>query len=387
MAELFRDFPIARTDDDILDEMVTYLQSNLPGWTVSKGQLENWLLAATARIASSISTAASDVPREIFEDFGRSLAKVPRREAVGATMFSTWTMVDAQGYTIEAGTLVGYRTTGDQLVGFTVRDDVAVPPGSVSTTIGQVILDAVEVGEDGNVVPNASILEVMDPSAFVASVVSASVSAGGADAESAEDYRNRLAQELTLLSPKPILPNDYAVLARRIPGVHRVMAINGYNPVDNTLFNARYMGLAAVDVNGAEIPLATKNAVIEYLDSMRETNVNIGFATVNYTNVDVDFQIKVSVDFDPVEVVTAAEEAVTTYLSPAIYGGGDQNPPRWDPLANTIRIYAVSALISAIPGVEYVNAINIQGSPTNLTLPGIAPLPMPQNITGTAVDV
>jgi uncharacterized phage protein gp47/JayE len=54
--------------------------------------------------------------------------------------------------------------------------------------------------------------------------------AGGVDAESDADYLDRLHELLTLLAPRPILPNDFAVLARTVAGVGRATAIDLYNP-------------------------------------------------------------------------------------------------------------------------------------------------------------
>jgi hypothetical protein len=73
-------------------------------------------------------------------------------------------------------------------------------------------------------------LDVIDG---VETVTMAAAATGGTDEEEADDYLDRLADALSILAPRPILPQDFATLARQIPGVGRAVALDLYQPGTN----------------------------------------------------------------------------------------------------------------------------------------------------------
>ena len=231
------------TDPSTLaDTAVDYLRTNLVGWEPADGSVENHLIEALARIVVELTQMASTVPGEVFQEFGQQLVGLPALQGSKSTIASTWTAVDTAGYVIPAGTQVGYRVTGDELVVFEVDADYVITPGASS--LSPVTLQALEVGTAWNGVP-AGDLELLDALSWVAStsgIVANSASTGGVDAETDEEYRDRLAAELRLLTPRPILPDDFAVLARRVTGVTRALAIDGYDPGTNEVQNVAITG-------------------------------------------------------------------------------------------------------------------------------------------------
>jgi hypothetical protein len=68
---------------------------------------------------------------------------------------------------------------------------------------------------------------------------------GGADEEDADAYLDRLADALTILAPRPILPQDHATMARQIEGVGRALAIDLYQPGTNDNIAGRAAGRTA----------------------------------------------------------------------------------------------------------------------------------------------
>ena len=218
--------------DTTADAAVDYLRSNLAGWEPASGSVETWLIAAVARMVAELVQVASTVPPAVFRQYGIQVVQLPPLEGVRATVPSLWTAADSLGHTIPAGTQVGYRVTGDMLTVFEVDSDYTIPPGFAS--LSPVTLVATDVGTAWNGVP-AGALELVDSLSWVSTIAANTVSAGGIDPEADDAYLNRLAAELRLLTPRPILPDDFAVLARRVTGVARALAIDGLDPGTNEI--------------------------------------------------------------------------------------------------------------------------------------------------------
>lgn len=370
------------TDPDVLSERaLAFLVEKIPGFVPRDGHLEVWLVMALARMVAEARDVASRVPTEIFRYFGQSLLGLAPIDDTPASVLSTWTMIDAAGYTVPAGTLAGFRAAGDEVVAFVVRDTFTVPPGSTATAAGAVALDALDDGEGGNGFgPGA--MELIDALAFVSTIAATTTSGGGVDAETDAAYLNRLVDELSLMSPRPILPGDFAIIARRVPGVYRATAIDGYNPGDLSYGNERMVTVAVVDENGDPVGATIKTAVDDLLEAEREVSFIIHVIDPTYTAIDVDFDVSPTLEADAATVRTAIIDAITDYLSPATWGGGNEVPPVWRN-ETVIRYLELAALINAVPGVDFIRTLTVEGGTANVTLTGAAPLPQPGLITGS----
>lgn len=227
------DIPIDTDPQDILNDAISYLQSVMPGWDPNTPNLDVWILMAVVAGAAEARDVASAVPKSIFRYFGANLAGVPPIDATPASSTVTFTAVDNAGYTVPAGTLVSIDSGGTPIP-FATQLDAVIPPGSTTVTNVQIV--AVDAGADGSDLGSiGGAITLIDPLSFVSSVTLLAVTTGGVDAESDDDYLDRLAAELSLLAPRPILPDDFAVFARNISGVDRAVAIDGYNPLHNLL--------------------------------------------------------------------------------------------------------------------------------------------------------
>lgn len=363
-----------------------YLAANIPGWVPQEGHIESWLIEALARIVAEARVVASKVPTAVFRYFGESILALPPVDAAEAEATSTWTMVDTQGYTIPTGTLVAWRTAGDTLVPFEVVDAVTVPPGSSVTAADAVTLRALDAGTAPNSLAGGSI-ELVDSLAYVQGIEAASPS-GGVDAESDADYLDRLSSELQLLTPRPILPADFAALARRIPGVHRALGVNMYDPNTETYDNERTITVAVVAEDGSDLPDAVKDDTQVYLDSLREVNFVVHVIGPSYRPLTVQFEAVAFSGADPTMVQTAAAAAVRGFLDPGTWGGGDQSPPEWEN-NRTVRYLELAAVLNAVDGLDYLTTLTLNGNTSDVVLAGVAPLPAtttdadPTIITGT----
>lgn len=482
----FLTVPFEVDADTLTDDAIESLQTAIPGWLPADGNLEVWLLAAFARIAAEVTTVAASVPAAIFRAYGTQMIGLPALDGEAATITTTWTAQDTAGYTAPAGTQVAHRVSGDTLIIFETTTDMVITPGSSS--LAGVVLTAVAVGVDSNDVPTGA-MELIDSLSWVSTIVATATSSGGVDAETDTAYLDRLAAELRLSSPRPILPDDFAILARRVEGVTRALAVDGYDPGTNEVqqiaitgsptggdFEATYSGQPAtitfdstagaaqtaleglsnigvgdVSVTGGPLPgtpilieftgtLATTNvatittvdsltggttpasvvttptpgvapstgnermitivpldadgaatselittALQTYLDGLREVSFVVNTAAPTSTTVDVVFTIRVATGFDSTTVVDACEDAVTAYLSPASWAGGDESPPVWRTGEDKVRYLALSAVLAAVEGVSYVATLTLNAGTSDITLTGIAPLPELGTLSGSAV--
>ncbi len=376
--------PFTVDPDDLADAAVAYLQNAIPGWQPADGHLEMWLIEALARLTVEASTVAAQVPAAVFQSFGTSLLQLPPKTGSAATMTSTWVMADAAGYTIPAGVQVGYALSGDTTLIFETTAPIVIAPGNTSTAVGGVTLQSVDAGSQYNGIPTNVGLVLIDSYAFVSTVTTASVSSGGSDPETDAAYLNRLATDLQLLTPRPILPSDFATLAQNVSGVYRALGISGYNPDDNTYNNERYVAVALVDSSGNPVGTATKAAVASYLDGLREINFVVKTMDPTYTTINVAYTIHVSTGADPTATLSAVDSTVRAFLSPGTFNGGDQVPPVW--ISDTkVRYLKLVAAMAEVSGVDYVASLTLNGGTSDVTMSGAAPLPTVGTLTNGTV--
>jgi hypothetical protein len=370
--------------DDITTDAFEFLQNQFPEWEPNDNNLEVWQIMALARIVSIATQVAGTVPLEIFKYFGQSIIGLQPVGALAAITTTTWTMIDNAGYTIPAGTNVAFQTSGNTSVAFETVDDVIVPPGSTVTATGGVQIIAVDAGSQGNGLGPSGIV-LLDALAFVSGIVAEAETTGGVDAESDTQYAARLAAELQLSSPTPILGTDFGVMARNVTGVFRAVGVDNYNPADGTTNNQRMVAVAAVDATGAAVSSGIKTAIHDYLQSLRETNFIVNTFDPTYTTVNIVFNFTAFSTFDAASVLSAATLALENFLNPAMWGV-DPNDTTLTSWTNTptVRYNSVVGILLAVPGLRWVNSLTINGVAADLALSGKAPLPAVGTIAGTA---
>jgi len=397
MSEYYIQLPLETDPQEILDDMVEYIQGKIPGWEAGAANLDTIMLQALAVEASDLREVAASVPLSIFRYFGNSLVGLPPVDASPATTLTNWTMRDTAGYTIDAGTLVGVRTSGDTLVTFEVQDSFTINPGSSTAT--NILVVATTPGVDGSGLGSAGFdMELVEPILeFVTLIEMVSGTTGGVDAETDIEYLSRLRAELQLLAPRPILPIDFSVLAARVAGVERSITLDGYNPADNSFGNERMATIFSVDTAGEAVSAPVKAEIDALLEGMRELNFIVHTDDPVYTTVDVNATVRRKPGFDNAVVDSAVTQAITDYLSPADWGrqdvGGDvelAQPVDW--INRTVlRHYELVSEADQVEGVDYVETLTMRVSPaafgtTNITLGGDVSMPRPGTITVTVTD-
>lgn len=375
------------TDPDELKQIITdAMQTAFPTWESNAASWEDVFSEAIALVAADTRDISAQVPKAIFREFGTKLVNLPPIEAASATVTATVTALDTLGHTITAGTEWSLTGADGEPYGFSVLSDVVIAPGSATTGVGAVTLVAVDEGTDYNGLTDP--VEQIDTNAWINTIDIVGSTAGGIDAEDDDDYLDRLARELQLLTPRPILPRDFEILYRRLTGVYRALALDLYDPADGLYNHPRTVTLVAVDEAGADVSAGIKAAAVTYFTDQREVNFVVKTMAPTYTTVKVGFTATCYEQYVAADVEAAAEAAVAAYLSPATWGDtpfGEE--AEWDERL-TVRLFEVASVIDKVDGIDQVLTVTLATganplTAADVTLAGPAGLPLAGAITGT----
>lgn len=371
-------YPLQQDTSTLAQAAYDYIQSQIPGWQPSPGNLDVLIIEALSQQAAELAEITATVPDSIFRYFGQSLLGIQAQDSVSASAFATWVMTDSSGYTIPEGTVVD---VGE--VAFETVNAFSIAAGDDTRTL--VAMSAVEPGTDGNGVTGAASL--VDPLAYVQSVTFTTVSSGGEDAESDDAYLDRLSSVLQTLAPRPIIPRDFALLAQQIEGVERAVAIDLLDPITPDTSAERSVTVAAVDAEGMPVSPTIKSEIEDTLEAAREVNFNVYVIDPELSSVDVSVDFTIVGGYDPTDVEDAVQDALESYLSPATWGLPESGESTGWTNTTTVRFYEVAAVVNNVPGVDFIDYLEIDGNPygSEIVLSGYAPLPQAGTIVATAI--
>ncbi len=372
--------PLSTDPGSLSQSVFSYITNLAPNWTPQDGNLDVWIIRAVAALAGENRDIASDVQDDIFRYYG-GLVGVPPLDGISATGTTTWAMRDAAGYTIPDGTNVGIRDATGVLQTFQTTSDVVVPPGQNATAAGAVVISALQVGASNNGLGSAGQpIDLIDVIDYVQSVTLVAPTSGGADAETDDDYLSRLSDKMQRLSQRPILPQDFSNMALDAdPVIFRSVAIDGYNPADQTYNNQRMVSVAAIDANGNAVSTGVKNEIDALLQANREINFIVNVIDPKFTTINIVVTYHVGVGFDTAATDSAITGAITNYLNPAYWG---QDPTVIQSSSSntwleTPNVYynEMIGVISNVQGVDHVTALTLNGGTADIVMATPAALP------------
>lgn len=381
--------PENTTPEGIEDGIFGRIQTQFPEWQPHPAELDVWIVQGLSQAISELYEVTSEVAAEIFAYFGETIMNLPRNEAVTATASSTWTLTDTAAHLIGVGTLVGI-SNGMDTIPFQVAEDVLVAAGPGTATVP---LKAVDAGISGNDLSGD--VTLIDSLAFVDTITLDDPTAGGVDEETMDAYLPRLVELLQLMSPRPILPKHFEVLARQY-GAFRAVAIEGLNPGDGSTDNPLEMAIAVMDSAGEDLDtgdadtFGTKAYIEAKLLAQLMANSVIHLINAQRTAIDVTCVLESLPEYDHAQVIAGVEAALTTYFTPINWGkreGFGQVPTTWVNTP-TVRFLEIAEVINRVPGVDYIDSLTFRktgGShdTVDVTLTGYVPLTEPGTLTIT----
>jgi hypothetical protein len=419
----------------IFDRMV----ERAPGWRAADGNLDTWIIEEFATVASEIRAEALTVPDSIFMTYGQEVLGIPAQVPVPAVGTTTWTASDDRGYQIPTGTQIVVPRTGDELVVFEVMFAREIPVGETVATDVQV--RAMEPGFAGNDLDGPA--EPVDPLWWVESIEIDQPTERGVDGQTVDQYLSELILLLRVVALRPILPWDYAVLAMRVPGVARAIAMDGWRPAVDLPGDAdfaradlegwltahavhmpeqaamirsvvatltpdaaggswghqREVTLIVTGADGLPVPAATRAQVRDYLEGLREVNFLVNVIDAEYQPVDIGWEVTAFVEQDIDVVHELCDAALRDALSPANWRLGTTSPSiaageviavptedavadGFEPSRQTIRVHDIVGLLDRQRGVDWVGPVTIQGVAEDFQLDGPTTLPLVGDIEG-----
>lgn len=370
------------TDEQALaDAAVVSLQASWPDWQPNDGDVEVVLIETLAPFATAAAQQASQMPPEAFVALGTKLYGIAIEDGVPASTTVTLTFQDAVGgYLVPAGSEF-------ELSGFAFSTALDVTSAAGSNTAPGVEVVANDVGAAFNDLTDSEWASVTLP-VFVTNLATEAPTAGGVDPQTTDDYLNMLSRELQMRGRMIVTLPDFELTALDQQGVGRAYA--------QTL-GPRQVAVTLTDDDGNAVSSSIKADLQAIYQAAVLANVTFTFPDATYTEIDIAYTVRSLPGFDPTQLVASIDEQLTTALSPLNYGAMSYASQRsysapygvtgsnWvnDP---TIRLNAMIALVGGVAGVQYVEALTINGAAADYTMPGTVALPTPGTFTGT-VDV
>lgn len=388
MTQFFQltDLGLIASQSDLIQQWLSAMQTQYPGYTPSPGNLEYIQAQIFASWAAALAEQTSQGANELFRQFGQKLFSVPPLLGTSATGVVSITAADTLGHTISAGT----QFVLDSALGFSALQDVVIPSGSSSAPVTIV---AGTPGTDHNGAGNATV-QLNQQLDWVTSVTLVSAANGGVDAETDDQYQSRLAIALQLMAPRPITASDYGNFSLNFSPapltdqqeVGRAAAIDGYDPNTNTYNNERTVCVAVADTLGNALNADTLVAVQTWLQTLREANFIINVVSPSYSPIYVTCSIVRDTTYTVTAVQQSVQNALINLLSPFGWGLPTNSIIGWQ---NQTTVYEslIESTIQSAGGVDHIvtgtlgTGLNPNPGPgaVDLVLPGPFPLPTTSN--------
>ena len=370
-----------------------YLSDNIDGWTARPGNVESILLEADGQIGAEVVDQVAQIPPVIFAYYGEWLLGIGLREATPATSSVAMTFDAGAVSTAPEGTLIAAPNPDGESYVFQTDAEVRSDAASRVTTV-----TALEAGANANGCQGTC--EAIDTIDGLASVSMTAVASGGTDEENADDYLDRLSDALTILAPRPILPQDFATMARQVPGVGRALAIDGYQPGTNDNYagpppltvegtpvlagagasNVERCVTTAILAEGGALPTQTlMHSTWLVLDGAREVNFLAYVIPPSMNTIDVQATVIRFPGYLDSEVQAAAEDMMRTWLDPETWGSETVGEESGWSRQTVARLYEAVDFLNRAGGVSYVASVQLRkagGSfaAADVALTGVAPL-------------
>lgn len=382
MTDGYQDLEFITDPRELADGAFDVMRARQPGWEPEPASIATWMIEAVAEgIAAPIADSANQVPDTIFHSWLEEILGLPPLTGTPAQLTTTWTFRDPAGYTVPAGTQISVNNPAGDPIMFQTVADIVCPAGQ--DTVAATIY-AVEPGADANgIIPGVGDVQLAEQVTFVSMVAGEGITSGGSDPETEQEYVDRGARRLRTLGGGLVLPEDYATRALDTAGVARAMGINGLIPPAST-GQERAVAVVVHGPGGVPCSTAVKDAVAADLQARREVNFIVSVIDPTFTTIDVTATATANKGYATGEVQAAAVAALQEYLSPAVWGSVFEGEAAgvWENQTK-VRYFEIVHVLEGVIGVDHLDALQVNGGTTDITMTGHGPLPQPGSMTIT----
>lgn len=279
------------------------MRAQFPAWEEARADPMTVLLRAFGVMRGDLMELAQRMGDEAFRYFGRSMAGLLPVDERPATGTVTITAQDDEGpYAVPDGLELFGRSSAGEPIGFRTTAPATVLEGETTVVVP---FEAMDAGAAANAATAVEFGEYVD---YLTGVVFDAPPSGGRDREDDAVFLGRLREDLKLFTDTPILPADFATLARRF-GAWRSLAVKGYNPLDDTDGHPATIALAMVDENGVDLGGAG-DVIVTVIDALREEDFVVRRLPVTYTDVALEAEGVAKAGHDPALVAEADRKSV-----------------------------------------------------------------------------
>lgn len=371
------DPPLPTSPADVYAEMIAAVQEIVPGFRILPGQGFGHLLQAVSTVDSEAREAFVALMVDRLTALLGDLHGVPQLTGAPATSTVTFTARDTIGHTLTAGRRVFLGPIALELL-----TDLVIPSGQSTLSV------AVQAVEPASAVNGAAgDLELDEPQDWIADtggVVLDSPLANGEDPETDIAYAHRLAEELTIQSARPILPRDFAVLARRSPAAGYAWPINLYDPDTGTIDAPGHVTVVVADPAAEPLSDLAMQSIAESLDGASGPIVGVEVHVVppTYTQIDVTCEVELEDDFPTDAVLPAVEQAIRDSLTAVGWIERLVTRDTVEPPTDIVHDHQIIAIAALEKGARNIPTLTLNGGAA-VTLTARTGLPRPGTITVT----
>lgn len=372
--------PIATDAASVRQEIHDELFSRLPGLALLPTSPVTHLAGAISVVDAEARDALQARIRSEFMSLLGDLFRVVRSDGAPAASSLTVTALDALGHVLPAPVSV---SLGD--VRMETTQDIVIPVGSTSASVPIATVEWSSAA-NGATASSATPVELDTAADWLAesnAVVLDAPLSGGADPETDTAYGVRLIDELSILSPAPILPRSYAVLAKRVPSVAYAWCRRTYNGATGTDGVAGHVTVWVAGADGRSPGETAIDAVDAEIRPKLMDNVVLHVLPPTIVPVDVTAAVRPRYGWAGADAIAAGDAQLRRVLSPVewcqpSYGDAVNPTP-----ATLVHANELVARLDEVDAIEVPETVEIgDGSSLSMTL-GFGELPEPGDIAVT----
>ena len=369
MAELETPIIDPRNETQIVDQALTRV-FNASGGTIndlSSSSVARVLIEGLAFASAELLYYVNRLPLAVVVEFLK-VAGITQREGTAARATLTFTLSAplASPFTIPAGFQV---TDSSGNISFLTDTQLIIPAGSVE---GTVAATAETVGNSGNLAA-FTLTNIVQPLSFLSGVINLQAAAGGTDAETQDQA---IARGLTAIRLRNLVSAvDYEQAAINVLGVGAAAHAIGLLGQDKISYQLGAVHLFCLNANGTPPNAEQIKAVSDTLTPRIQVGTSLYVSELNTVDVDVDLVASLSPGQDPNAMADALWNALQTMLDPTIYAPGQ-----------SVILKEVEYRLRLVGGLQYIQAVTLNGETTNLAMPFPYSVPSAHSIFCTLID-